>query len=364
MLKSFLRDRLLLILFLSAVLIKLFSLNESWVEQYYTNGVYPVISRCLRAILGWIPFSFGDVLYVLAGMFLILKTWKLLKLLARRQVKEYLSWILFRKYLKLVLWIYILFNVLWGLNYNRLGIEHQLGLNVNNISEKDLYSLTSMLHQRLNEYAVQIDSVKRLRFDNNRILFEQAKDDYEKAAKEFDFLQYQFPSMKASLYGAAGKYFAYTGYYNPFTAEAQIKTSIPVFLKSFVMNHEIAHQIGYAKENEASFVSYLVGKNSSSIEVRYSVYYDVYFDAIRQFRSKEALPFIKNLRKSLHPRVLKDLKAQYEYLYKNRNAVAPFMTEAYDKYLKLNNQPKGTATYNEVVRWLIAYMNKYGPDAL
>lgn len=360
MLKSFLRDRLLLILFFSAILIKLFSLNESLVEQYYCNGAYPLISQMLRAILGWIPFSVGDVLYVLAALLLVLKTWKFVKLLAKRQIKEYLSWILFRKYLKLVLWIYIIFNIFWGLNYNRLGIEHQLALDVANINQQDLYTLTSILYERLNNYAAQIDSVKRLRYDENPVLFAQAKKDYEQAAKQLPFLQYDFPSLKASLYGNAGKYFAYTGYYNPFTAEAQVKTSIPVFLKPFVTNHEVAHQLGYAKENEASFVSYLVGKNSSSIEVRYSIYYDVFFEAIRQFRSKEALPFVKQLRKTLHPRVLSDLQAQYIYLYKNRNAIAPFMTEAYDKYLKLNNQPKGTATYSEVIRWMIAYMKKYG----
>ena len=96
-----------MILLLLAVLIKLFSLNADWVERYYTYGIYPVISRILRVSLGWIPFSMGDLLYIAAFIFLVFKAWKLIRLLARRQVKEYLSWILFRKYLKLVLWIYI-----------------------------------------------------------------------------------------------------------------------------------------------------------------------------------------------------------------------------------------------------------------
>ncbi len=33
---------------------------------------------------------------------------------------------------------------------------------------------------------------------------------------------------------------------------------------------------------------------------------------------------------------------------------------AYDHYLKLNNQPHGKETYNEVVGWIIAYAKKYG----
>ena len=364
MFKSLLRDRLLLLLFFTGLIIKLFSLNEAWVEQYYSNGLYPLFSKGFRAVFGLIPFSVGDLLYVFAGLFLVLKTWKLVRLLAKRQVKEYLSHVLFRKYLKLVLWIYIIFNLAWGLNYNRLGIEHQLSLNLEATTQQDLYTLTALLHQRLNFYAAQADSIQRLELNSNRLLFSQAVKDYAGAATQYSFLTYQFPSLKASLYGNAGKYFAYTGYYNPFTGEAQIKTSIPVFLKPFVMNHEIAHQLGYAKENEASFVAFLTGKNSNNPHVRYSIYFNVFFDALRQFRSKEALPFVKDLRSSLHPRVLADLKTQYEYLYRNRNAIAPFMTEAYDRYLKMNNQPKGTATYNEVIRWMIGYMKKYGREAI
>ena len=105
MFKNILRDRLLISLAIVSLLIKIFSLNPAWVERYYTFGVYPVISKTLRAIFGWVPFSVGDVIYTAAFVFFVLKTWKLIRLLAKRQVKEYLSWILFRKYLKLVLWI-------------------------------------------------------------------------------------------------------------------------------------------------------------------------------------------------------------------------------------------------------------------
>ena len=59
MLKSLLRDRKLLILLFIAIVIKLFSLNEALVEQYYTYGFYPLFSRLLRSLFGWIPVSIG-----------------------------------------------------------------------------------------------------------------------------------------------------------------------------------------------------------------------------------------------------------------------------------------------------------------
>src|SRR5690606_23789981 len=104
MLKSLLRDRKLIALLVLAIFIKVFSLNEAWVESLYTYGFYPFWSRLERILLGWIPLSIGDLLYIFSFIFLILKAWKLLHLLAKRKVREYLSWILFRKYLRLVFW--------------------------------------------------------------------------------------------------------------------------------------------------------------------------------------------------------------------------------------------------------------------
>ena len=349
-------------LFILAILIKIFSLNSFWVEKYYSQGLYPSISRLLRWLFGWIPLSLGDLLYAAAFLFFVWKAWKLIRLLAQRQLKTYLSRILFRKYLKLVLWIYLLFNVLWGLNYDRRGIAGQLGLKVEAYSNTELLSLLDVLEGRLGYYASQVDTARRLRYNDKSYLFGQGVNDYEHIWWTYPFLDYRNPSIKSSLFGNSGKYFGYQGYYNPFTAEAQMKLSIPVFIKPFVLNHEIAHQLGYARENEASFVSYLTGRRSRSIEVRYSIYYEMFFQALGQLRGEPEAAL--KIMSGIPRRVWIDRSNEMRYYRDTENAIAPLMTEAYDKYLKLNNQPKGNATYNEVIAWLIAFMKQYGADAI
>ncbi len=363
MFKSILRDRLLLFLLVLSLVIKVFSFKQTWVERYYTFGFYPVISKILRAAFGWIPFSVGDVLYTAAFLFLVLKAWKLIRLLAKRQVKEYLSWILFRKYLKIVLWIYIIFNLFWGLNYDRQGIAKQFGLQVQHYTPADLYELTSALQKRLNFYAAGVDSLKRLRLSSDPILFKEGIAAYANASKQYSFLTYSQPSIKPSLLSFLGSYFGFTGYYNPFTGEAQLKTTVPVFTKPFIVCHEMGHQLGYAKENEANFSSYLAGRVSDNIEFRYSVYYDMYAYAMSDLFVYNPLCFIE-LKKSEAPQVKKDIQTYREYILKSRNAVEPVMSLAYDRYLRMNNQPHGKETYNEVVDWLIAYMKKYGKETL
>ena len=363
MFKSILLDRLLVSLLVVSILIKIFSLSPARVEKYYTFGFYPIVSKGLRAVLGWIPFSVGDLLYFFAFGWFVFKAWKFIRLLAKRQVKEYLSWILFKKYLRLTLWIYIVFNVFWGLNYDRQGVAKQFGLAANQYSPIDLFELTAALQQLLNFYASHVDSTKRLQLKNNQSLFKQGIAAYKNAAREHAFLSYHQPSIKPSSLTFAGRYFGFTGYYNPFTAEAQIKTDVPVFTRPFILCHEIGHQVGYAKENEANFSSYLAGRVSDNPDFRYSVYYDMYAYAMSDLLIYNSPCFIE-LKKSEHPQVKKDIKTYREYILKSKNAVEPVMSVAYDRYLRLNKQPRGKETYNEVVAWLIAYMKKYGKDAL
>jgi hypothetical protein len=363
MFRSILRDRILLCLLAFAIILKLFSLNPERVEKYYTYGIYPPISSALRMIFGWIPFSVGDIVYGLAFIFFVWKAWKLIRLLAKRQLATYLSWILFRKYLKLLLWIYIIFYSLWGLNYDRQGIASQLNLEVRPINKKDLSELADVLQERLCVYGDKVDSLRRLKLDNNRVLFNEGIAAYDNVKPRFPFLDYSQPSVKASLLTPFGHLFGFTGYYNPFTAEAQLKTSVPVFVKPFVVCHEIAHQLGYAKENEANFAGFLAATSSNDPEFVYSAYFDMYTYTMSD------LLFINPgkallMRKSAHPQVKKDRLAYRQYLLNTRNPVEPFMSNLYDNYLKLNNQPEGKLTYDEVVQWLIAYMKKYGKEAI
>jgi len=364
MFKALFRDRFLVLLFFLALCIKLFSLNEAWVEQMYTFGIYPVVSGGLRWFLGWVPFSVGDLLYLLAILWLLRKVGKLVVLLRRKQVKEYLSWRHLRKYLKIALLVYLIFSLFWGLNYFRKGIPTQLSLVVEPYTVQDLFTVTLLLQQRLNRCAENVDSLQRLRYNDNHFLFQQGILAYRQIQQQYPFLAYRHPSIKPSLFTPVGQFVGFTGYYNPFTAEAQLKTDIPVFIKPFVVTHEIAHQLAYAKENEASFVAFLTCKQSSDNNLRYSAYFELYRDALFECVLTPNKEMTTTIRQNVHPRVRYDAYELQRYLLRNQNFIEPLMTGVYDRYLKLNNQPKGKATYNEVVAYLIAYMKKYGPEAI
>ena len=115
-----------------------------------------------------------------------------------------------------------------------------------------------------------------------KLYSKERKKCYDEAAVVYPCLQYKTPSIKSSVYGLLGDYLGFTGYYNPFTGEAQVNTTVPKFLIPYITLHEMGHQIGYAKEDEANFSGYLAAVASHDTLFQYSTYLDLFVYANRE----------------------------------------------------------------------------------
>jgi hypothetical protein len=284
----------------------------------------------------------------------------------RRAVKKKLdkTWLFtcLRRALFSILVIYVLFNGLWGLNYDRLGIASQLQLEVKPYSTYELNQLLTHIATRLNE----VDSAGRLNrslLDHSRFVFDEAYRSYSGLDKwDYRFV-YHLPSIKPSLFGALDNYMGFGGYYNPFTGEAQVNTNVPVFTQPFTTCHEMGHQLGYAKENEANFAGYLAARHSDNMAFHYSVYFDLYIYAARELYMRDST-LVKPIRERLKPDIRQDYRDLQNFNRKYVNPFEPVLRRMYGGYLRANRQPQGMKTYDEVNAWLIAYANKYGWESL
>jgi hypothetical protein len=340
------------------ILIKIFSADQLWVERFYATGFYISFSKLLRIFFGWIPFSFGDILYFLAGIWIVWKLVKNVRLLLKRELTKKM---VFQKLLKLLLrltFLYIVFYFFWGINYDRKGIAWQLQLTPQSYDTADLLMLQDLLLQKVNT-TKRVVIKNHEKYPSTKDLIQGAKMSYAAGGKKFPFLSYNFLSVKSSMYGTIGDYLDFTGYYNPFTGEAQINTTVPKMLQPYIATHEMAHQIGYAKENEANFVGYLAAVNSPDTLFHYSAYLDLFLYANREVYYVDSVSSKKTLKQLITP-VKADLLELRKFDLEHQNIFEPFTTWMYGNYLKLNNQPKGLHSYNAVVGMLIAYYKKYG----
>jgi len=128
----------------------------NFIETYYSNGLFPILSRISRFLFGWIPFSIGDVFYLL----LLLLTLRWLFKNIKRIHKDLLMFVVdIAAALSL---FYFAFNILWGFNYYRVPLHQSLGIGTEYTTEQ-LISTTKRLILKSNELHRQLgfaDSVK------------------------------------------------------------------------------------------------------------------------------------------------------------------------------------------------------------
>jgi cytochrome b561 len=346
------------LLVLAAILLRLYSADAQRVETGYATGIYPSIAKTLRFLLGWIPFSLGDFVY---GIFAAWCIWKLIRgvqLVYRKKA----SWKGFAlrlgKIVVFFLLVYIVFNSFWGINYNRKGIAYQLSLKMDKYNLDELKNINWLLLQKVNGAKQQLvnDTLVPL---TTTAMFTKVQEAYASIDSNYPFLDYRRSSLKPSIWGWLGNYVGFAGYYNPFTGEAQVNTTMPKFLQPFTACHEVAHQLGYAKEMEANFVGYLAASNSGDQRFQYSVYLDLFLYSNRNLFGIDSAS-AKTYAQQLLPEIKTDLKEWREFNRRHKNPVEPVIRWLYGKYLQSNQQPQGVLSYDEVTSFLIAYYKKFG----
>lgn len=339
------------------VAIKVSSLDSVFIEKNFSNGIYPYIARFFRIVFGWIPFSIGDILYAAAGIYLLIKIGSLIKFVFKRPKIKGAAKAKALKLAFILAGIYVCFNLFWGLNYNRKGIGYQLKLDTATYTKEDLTMITGLLVGKVNSTRKSLDSV--VVYPHYQQIFTKALTAYKTAETEYPFLEYDFRSIKKSLYGRLGNVVGFLGYYNPFTGESQLNLTQPRFLIPFVTCHEMAHQLGYASEKQANFVGYLAAVQSPDTIFHYSAYFDLFSYANAELFVRDSMQGKANYNQ-LDTLVKIDYQELRTFLRKNRNSIEPIMKIFYDQYLRANQQAKGYRSYNEVVALLIAYHKKFG----
>ena len=349
----------LLILVFICLSIHFFGRNSHWVDDYYAHGFYLYISKGLRFLLGWLPFSLGDILYlgviilVLRAVFIFFR-----KIFKKEITKTYLYQKIYSS-VSLLCMVYILFQLLWGLNYSRSGIAKDFNLTIDSVNKNDLDTLVYSLHQKLNENARLVYGTDKKSIQSDKIVFKRADTAFQKLSVNNHWLHYRPHSIKSTFFGWLLNYSGFLGYYNPFTGEAQVNTTVPKFNHPFIAVHEIGHQLGYAKENEANFIGYLAGKESNDANMRYAIYYDMYQYAVNDLWQLDSAK-AKKYEYTLHRQVKANQLENYKFYRDKKNRIEPLIRWVYSRFLIINNQPSGLYSYNEVVGWLIAYYKKHG----
>lgn len=347
------KKHLILAVFLpiQILLLQLLTNYPALIETYYSNGVYPYISSFFRIMFGWIPFSIGDLLLAFVLFIFIRFLVRLIKTRFRSFIPKMLH---FAAVLSV---IYFCFYLFWGLNYYREPLGKNLGYQQQKYTTEQLEKVTKHIIQKLNYYQFKITKNDTLKVDNpyfGKEMYAMAVSGYDHLSKDFPQLTYHHQSVKSSLMSLLQTYNGTSGYLNPLTGEAQVNNKIPKTSYPTTTCHEMAHQIGFAAENEANFVGFLAANYNDDFYFKYASYRMAFGYCISELRKRNR-GFSNELWKTVHIGVIKDFNASTNFWKAYKNPFEPIIKKGYNVYLKANKQAKGVASYNYVVDLLISY---------
>ena len=111
---------LVILLIIQWAFVQLIAQFPSFVERFYSKGLYVFLNKFYQFLAGWIPFSIGDVLYFALILYLIKN------LIVTIKNKSFNFKNTLWKSGAIISIIFFIFHFNWGLNYYRTPISEKL----------------------------------------------------------------------------------------------------------------------------------------------------------------------------------------------------------------------------------------------
>ena len=151
-----------------------------------------------------------------------------------------------------------------------------------------------------------------------------------------------------------------SGLYTYMTGEANLNTNFPDSTLPFTMAHEMAHQRGIAREDEANFVAFLVTMESDDPYIQYSGYYEILKYFINTLYAADQELF-KEIYAHMDKKLVNEILAFNEFFKPYQNSAAATVTETInDAYQQIQGVEEGIQSYGLVVDLTVAYHQKKG----
>lgn len=327
--------------------IQIISQFPAFVEMVYAQNIYPVVAVVNRWFFQYFPISGGDILYIFGFSYFLFLIFQILKNF--RHPLFYLSKMSY--FLLQVVWV---FYLSWGLNYFREPLAKRLHISEEKYTMSQLQSITDKMINQSNSLQLQLtknDSIPvEIPYGIEHII-KKVPEGYSAIESIID-QKYTIPCEKSSLLSKPISYMGVSGYLNPFTGEAQINRVYPKIFLPDIASHEVAHQLGYAPEDEANFLGYLAASHNPDLYFQYSAYIDALYYCLIELRKADNDIYKEYINK-VNKGILKNYHEAYQFSQSHQFPID--FSSTYDAYLKMNKQKSGIKSYNEMLSLLIAY---------
>ncbi len=246
-----------------------------------------------------------------------------------------------------ILWFY--FHANWAFLYYKEPLSDLLKFE-KPMNTSNLKNLTNLLIDKTNQIHFEITQDK-----NSQIAWEDPDEISEGLISSYQLTyntNHQLLKPKASMWSWLLSYMGFAGYLNPFTLEAQYNYLTPTYSQVFTKSHEMAHQLGYARENETNYVAFLNCINHDDKKIVYAGYLAATryaLSALKDIQEGSELKYLNQLSAGIHL----DLEESKQFRERYHGPLDDLMHWWYDQFLKINNQEDGIESYQGILFYLV-----------
>jgi hypothetical protein len=315
------------------------------VERWYSNSFYPVIQHEVTSVTNLVPVAVLDFLTVAAAVGLALLWWRAMRAGSGRRWRALgrAAWVTMAS----ALVVYLLFEVLWGLNYYRLRLADTLVLDGPAPTTTAVAELGRRTVANLNELygPAHSEGWREAPWKNQSLTAASAEVQRALGARRT-----AVPGrLKVSLWGLVFRWNGVDGMVNPLGLEVIANPDLLPFERPFVAAHEWSHLAGYADESEANFIGWLTCLRAD-VASQYSGWLYLHWQVLGELPAGVGARVGRELQAG--PRG--DLDAITRRLQRDDWPMLRRVSwAAYDQYLKANAVPSGVRNYGEVVTLIV-----------
>ena len=327
--------------------------------DFFNQNISEIFRRVLAFLTNPIPFSFGEACLMLLPVAFGLVVWYA----AKYRCDTWRStWSFVGILLAVLSLVLSMFVFTFATGYHGAPLDKKLGLEREKISAQELYQTALILADKVNEESENVryneenfSVMPYTRADMNDKLLAA----YDTFCEEHSFIDHYDTRLKPVMLSELMNYTHITGIYSYFTGEANIDIAFPDYTLPFTAAHELAHQRGIAKEDEANMIAFLVCIESEDAYVRYSAYLNMYEYVLNALYTADRDLYVQAKNQACTD-VTREIIAYSRFFSKYANSTAGSVSGAVnDTFLKFQGT-EGTASYGLVVDLSVAYYKHLG----
>lgn len=318
-----------------------------WLYEHITRPWHYFMSRVCSVF----PFSVAELIYAVAVVFVIVYIiFSVIRLIRRpRKGRQVYITVITIAIVPLLFWCAL--RVFWTPCYYAPRFAEMSGVSDEPVSVEELRDVTAYFASLCSEYRERVDTSSQ---DRDGIV-DRASEVFTGASDAFPCLEGRSMRPKGIICSKIMSYLDFTGFFFPFTGEANLNMDSPAYLLPSTAEHEIAHQRGVAQEQDCNFVAVFACMQSEYDDYRYAgavLAYTYLGNALYG----ENYDMWYEIYSTLSPAVLADFAANSEYWAQFKDSAPKKASNAvYDSFLKSNGQELGRKSYGACVDLLVNY---------